>query len=58
MPAIYFFGSHLATPLYPGTVLLKDMSPSDLWRTYVRPMGAEQLQPLVSSHFCAQGPPS
>jgi uncharacterized oligopeptide transporter (OPT) family protein len=40
MPAIYFFGSHLATPLYPGTVLLKDMSPSDLWRTYVRPMGA------------------
>ncbi len=40
MPAIYFFGSHLATPLYPGTVLIKDMSPSDLWRTYVRPMGA------------------
>jgi putative OPT family oligopeptide transporter len=40
MPAIYFFGSHLATPLYPGTVLVKDMSPSDLWRTYVRPMGA------------------
>jgi putative OPT family oligopeptide transporter len=40
MPAIYFFGSHLPTPLYPGTVLIKDMSPSDLWRTYVRPMGA------------------
>jgi putative OPT family oligopeptide transporter len=40
MPAIYFFGSHLSTPLYPGTVLVKDMSPSDLWRTYVRPMGA------------------
>jgi putative OPT family oligopeptide transporter len=40
MPAIYFFGSHLASPLYPGTVLIKDMSPSDLWRTYVRPMGA------------------
>ena len=40
MPAIYFFGSHLAAPLYPGTVLIKDMSPSDLWRTYVRPMGA------------------
>jgi putative OPT family oligopeptide transporter len=40
MPAIYFFGSHLATPLYPGTTLIKDMSPSDLWRTYVRPMGA------------------
>ncbi len=40
MPAIYFFGAHLTTPLYPGTVLIKDMSPSDLWRTYVRPMGA------------------
>jgi putative OPT family oligopeptide transporter len=40
MPAIYFFGSHLTGPLYPGTVLVKDMSPSDLWRTYVRPMGA------------------
>ncbi|WP_158944671.1 OPT family oligopeptide transporter [Granulicella sp. S190] len=40
MPAIYFFGSHLTTPLYPGTVLITQMSPSDLWRTYVRPMGA------------------
>jgi putative OPT family oligopeptide transporter len=40
MPAIYFFGSHLAAPLYPGTVLITQMSPSDLWRTYVRPMGA------------------
>ncbi len=40
MPAIYFFGSHLNAPLYPGTVLVRDMSPSDLWRTYVRPMGA------------------
>ena len=40
MPAIYFFGSHLSAPLYPGTVPVGDMSPSDLWRTYVRPMGA------------------
>ena len=40
MPAIYFFGSHLSTPLYPGTVPIHDMSPSDLWKTYVRPMGA------------------
>jgi len=40
MPSIYFFGSHLSTPLYPGTVLITQMSPSDLWRTYVRPMGA------------------
>lgn len=40
MPAIYFFGSHLPTALYPGTTLIRDMSPSDLWKTYVRPMGA------------------
>jgi putative OPT family oligopeptide transporter len=40
MPAIYFFGAHLNAPLYPGTVLITQMSPSDLWRTYVRPMGA------------------
>ena len=40
MPAIYFFGSHLTMPIYPGTTLIRDMAPSDLWRTYVRPMGA------------------
>jgi putative OPT family oligopeptide transporter len=40
MPAIYFFGSHLTGPLYPGTVPVAQMSPSDMWRTYVRPMGA------------------
>ena len=40
MPAIYFFGSHLTGPLYPGTVPVSQMSPSDLWRAYVRPMGA------------------
>lgn len=40
MPAIYFFGSHLPGPLYPGTVPIHDMGPSDLWRTYIRPMGA------------------
>ena len=40
MPAIHFFGAHLTTPIYPGTVPISQMSPSDLWRTYVRPMGA------------------
>ncbi|WP_263366585.1 OPT family oligopeptide transporter [Edaphobacter bradus] len=40
MPAIYFFGSHLSGPLYPGTIPIADMSPSQLWSTYVRPMGA------------------
>jgi putative OPT family oligopeptide transporter len=40
MPAIYFFASHLTTPIYPGTIPIRDMEPSALWKTYVRPMGA------------------
>ena len=40
MPAIYFFGSHLSTAVYPGTAPISQMSPSDLWSSYVRPMGA------------------
>ncbi len=40
MPAIVFFGKHLPGPLYPGTVPIDQMTPSDLWKTYVRPMGA------------------
>jgi putative OPT family oligopeptide transporter len=40
MPAIVFFGKHLPGPLYPGVVPIAQMSPSDLWSTYVRPMGA------------------
>jgi len=40
MPAIKFFGSHLTGNLYPGTKLIADMSPSDLWASYIRPMGA------------------
>ena len=40
MPAIHFFGSHFNGPIYPGTVPVSQMSPSDLWRIYIRPMGA------------------
>ena len=40
MPAIHFFGAGMANPIYPGTVPIAQMSPTDLWRTYVRPMGA------------------
>jgi putative OPT family oligopeptide transporter len=40
MPAIYFFGSHLTMPIYPGTTPISSMDPSLLWKTYVRPMGA------------------
>ncbi|HJW99248.1 MAG TPA: OPT/YSL family transporter, partial [Terriglobales bacterium] len=32
--------SGMATPIYPATVPISQMSPTDLWRTYVRPMGA------------------
>jgi putative OPT family oligopeptide transporter len=40
MPAIYFFGSHFPQPLYPATIPIHDMSPSQLWSSYIRPMGA------------------
>ena len=40
MPLIYFFGKDLSHPLYPGTVPVAQMGPSDLWITYIRPMGA------------------
>ncbi len=40
MPAIYFFGSHLPAALYPSTKPIAQMSPSELWSTYIRPMGA------------------
>jgi putative OPT family oligopeptide transporter len=40
MPAIKFFGSLSPTPIYPGTMPIALMTPSDLWGTYIRPMGA------------------
>jgi putative OPT family oligopeptide transporter len=40
MPAIKFFGSGLTTPLYPGPKLISAMAPEELWRYYIRPMGA------------------
>src|SRR5215813_13660641 len=40
MPAIKFFGGQLTHPLYPATKLIADMSPRELWGTYIRPMGA------------------
>src|SRR6185503_12188517 len=40
MPAIKFFGGQMTTPIYPGTVPIGGMSPDQLWRTYIRPMGA------------------
>jgi putative OPT family oligopeptide transporter len=40
MPAIYFFGSRLAGPLYPAVKPVAQMSPGEMWIAYVRPMGA------------------
>jgi putative OPT family oligopeptide transporter len=40
MPAIHFFGAHFTGPIYPGTQPVSQMSPSDLWAAYIRPMGA------------------
>ncbi len=40
MPAIKFFGEGLATPLYPSTLPIRDMSPGQMWENYIRPMGA------------------
>ncbi|HUZ05551.1 MAG TPA: oligopeptide transporter, OPT family [Acidobacteriaceae bacterium] len=40
MPAIHFFGAHFPQAIYPGTKPIAQMSPSDLWAAYVRPMGA------------------
>ncbi|MDH4069769.1 MAG: oligopeptide transporter, OPT family [Ignavibacteria bacterium] len=40
IPAIKFFGSALTEPLYPGTAPIVDMSPNEIWSSYIRPMGA------------------
>ncbi|MGB9123590.1 MAG: oligopeptide transporter, OPT family [Candidatus Angelobacter sp.] len=40
MPAIKFFGSHVTGAIFPGTVPIADMGPDDIYRAYIRPMGA------------------
>ncbi len=41
MPAIKFYGQLSGnTPIYPSTVPIPLMSPDELWRSYIRPMGA------------------
>ena len=41
MPAIKFYGQLAGnTPIYPSTVPIPLMSPDDIWRSYIRPMGA------------------
>jgi len=40
MPAIKFFGTLVPTPIYPSTVPIALMSSDDLWRFYIRYIGA------------------
>ncbi|HEV2962003.1 MAG TPA: oligopeptide transporter, OPT family [Candidatus Angelobacter sp.] len=40
MPAIKFFGGYLTTPLYPAQKLISGMSVDEIYRAYIRPMGA------------------
>jgi putative OPT family oligopeptide transporter len=40
MPAIKFFGGLVPTPIYPSTIPIADMTSDDLWRYYIRYIGA------------------
>jgi uncharacterized oligopeptide transporter (OPT) family protein len=41
MPAIKFYGQLAGnTPIYPSTIPIPLMTPDDIWRSYIRPMGA------------------
>jgi putative OPT family oligopeptide transporter len=41
MPAIKFYGQLAgSSPIYPSTIPIPLMTPDDLWRSYIRPMGA------------------
>ncbi|MBI4547332.1 MAG: oligopeptide transporter, OPT family [Ignavibacteriae bacterium] len=40
IPAIKFFGAQLSEPLYPATIPISEMGPSQIWASYIRPMGA------------------
>jgi putative OPT family oligopeptide transporter len=40
IPIIKMMGSGLDEPLYPATVLIRDMGPYDIWNNYIRYIGA------------------
>src|SRR6266567_3114981 len=40
IPLIKFFGSQLPEAIYPGTVPISRMAPFDIWRAYIRYIGA------------------
>ncbi len=39
-PIIAFIGQHATMPIYPGTVPISEMSTTDIWRNYIKYMGA------------------
>jgi putative OPT family oligopeptide transporter len=40
IPIFKFFGAHMAGVLYPGTVPISQMTPSQIWSSYIRYIGA------------------
>jgi len=40
IPLISTIGSHLSEPIYPATKFVSEMSPNDIWKNYVRYIGA------------------
>ncbi|MBI3550503.1 MAG: oligopeptide transporter, OPT family [Elusimicrobia bacterium] len=40
IPAIKLFGENAAAPLFPAAKLIKDMSPAEIWKSYVLYIGA------------------
>src|SRR5438270_523101 len=40
MPAIKLFGNSSSRPIYPATKLIRDMTPDDVWHTYILYIGA------------------
>ena len=40
IPAIKLFGGGAATPIYPATKLIRDMTPDDIWHAYILYIGA------------------
>ncbi|MCK9408296.1 MAG: oligopeptide transporter, OPT family [Bacteriovoracaceae bacterium] len=39
-PIIAFIGATSVTPIYPGTVPISEMGPTEIWRNYIKYMGA------------------
>lgn len=40
IPVFKFFGAHVQDVIYPGTIRLADMSPAQVWGSYIRYIGA------------------